>query len=117
MAASIRRATPIALAATLSVVSKNQNNLISVVRKPKRKQGFHDHAFQSIPLVLGTRKCSTLNFQKMCKVKASVNDKVDAISTWQSEFLEREIEIANAEYQELKENELNRKDVSNLNSK
>ena len=53
----------------------------------------------------------------MCKVKASVNDKVDAISTWQSEFLEREIEIANAEYQELKENELNRKDVSNLNSK
>lgn len=53
----------------------------------------------------------------MCKVKASVNDMVDAISTWQDDFLKREIEIANAEYQELKENELNHKDVSNLNSK
>ena len=56
IAASIRRAAAIARAVTRSVASKNQNNLISVVRKPKRKQGFHDHAFQSIPLVLGTRK-------------------------------------------------------------
>lgn len=61
--------------------------------------------------------CSTLKLSKMCKVKASVNDMVDAISTWQDDFLKREIEIANAEYQELKENELNHKDVSNLNSK
>lgn len=53
----------------------------------------------------------------MCKVKVSVNDEVDAISTWQSDFLEREIEIANTEYQELKENELNYRDVKNPNSK
>lgn len=61
MAASFRRTTTIARTVSLSVVSKNQNNLISVVRKPKRKQGFHDHAFQSIPLVLGTRNSSTFN--------------------------------------------------------
>ena len=62
VATSIRRtATAIARSASQSVVSKNQNNLISVVRKPKRKQGFHDHAFQSIPLVLGTRNSSTFN--------------------------------------------------------
>lgn len=53
----------------------------------------------------------------MCKVKVDVNDKVDAISTWQSDFIEREIEIANAEYQELKENVLNHKIVKNTNSK
>lgn len=58
-----------------------------------------------------------LNFQKMCKVKPSVIDEVDAISTWQSDFLEREIEIANMEYQELKENELKHRDVINPNSK
>ena len=49
----------------------------------------------------------------MCKVKVDVNDKVDAISTWQSDFIEREIEIANAEYQEQKENESNHRDVTN----
>ena len=53
----------------------------------------------------------------MCKVKASVNDEVDAISTWQSDSLEREIEIANMEYQELKGNELNYRDVKNPNLK
>lgn len=53
----------------------------------------------------------------MCKVKASVNDMVDAISTWQHDFLEREIMIANVEYQEQKENESNHRDVTNPNSK
>ena len=58
-----------------------------------------------------------INFKNMCKVKASVNDMVDAISTWQHDFLEREIMIANVEYQEQKENESNHRDVTNPNSK
>ena len=45
MATSIRADTTIARTVTQSVASKNQNNLISVVRKPKRKQGFLDNAF------------------------------------------------------------------------
>ena len=65
MATSIRRTTTTAREVNQSVASKNQNNLISVVRKPKRKQGFHDHAFQSIPLVLGTRQCLTFKFYQL----------------------------------------------------
>ena len=42
----------------------------------------------------------------MCKVKPDRNDIVDAISTSQYEFLEREIDAANKEYQEMKDNEL-----------
>lgn len=45
VAASDRRTTTFVRAVTQSVVSKNQNNLASVVRKPRRKQGSLDHAF------------------------------------------------------------------------
>ena len=52
----------------------------------------------------------------MCKVKVDRNDKVDAISISQYESLKREIEVANKEYQELKENELSNNNVTNPNS-
>ena len=55
LAASMRRAATIARTAGRSVVSKNQNSLISVVRKPKRKQGFLDNAFCGLPLGPGPR--------------------------------------------------------------
>ena len=52
----------------------------------------------------------------MCKVKVDRNEIVDAISTSQYEFLKREIDVANKEYQELKENEISNNNVSNPNS-
>ena len=54
MASSLRQATKaFARAVTQSVASKNQNNLISVVRKPKRKQYFHDQHNTVIGLFSG----------------------------------------------------------------